>query len=249
MVRHVNETRHAHVITIEDPIEFIHEPQQAASSSSARSAPTPRAFRDALAAALRQDPDVIVLGEIRDRAHRVRPRLQGGPEPATSSSPRSTRSTSVAGDPARPRPVRARRAGRGARPPRPTRSRPSSRCACSRARRAGGAIPAVEILRATPADPRARARRPLRRASAVMREERGPGVMQLLDQHLQELVERDSSRARPRSRPRRAPPIWSGRCAPPVARRRQRRSPRRQRRSRGGGGGRGWGGGSPGGGG
>ncbi len=58
--------REDHILTIEDPIEFLHQPQEAASSTSARSAPTRRASRSALQAALRQDPDVILVGEMRD---------------------------------------------------------------------------------------------------------------------------------------------------------------------------------------
>ncbi|GAB4213989.1 MAG: type IV pilus twitching motility protein PilT [Sandaracinaceae bacterium] len=61
----VNQTRRAHVVTIEDPIEFIH--QDALSSISQREIglDTPD-FATALRAALRQDPDVILVGEIRD---------------------------------------------------------------------------------------------------------------------------------------------------------------------------------------
>ena len=66
MVRHINETRHAHVVTIEDPIEFVHEPQKCMIIQREVGADT-ESFRDALGAALRQDPDVIVVGEIRDR--------------------------------------------------------------------------------------------------------------------------------------------------------------------------------------
>jgi twitching motility protein PilT len=61
MLRYINETRHAHIVTIEDPIEFIHEPQKCMIIQRAES------FRDAMTAAMRQDPDVILVGEIRDR--------------------------------------------------------------------------------------------------------------------------------------------------------------------------------------
>jgi twitching motility protein PilT len=66
MVRHINETRHAHIVTIEDPIEFVHEPQKCMIIQREVGADT-LSFHDALTAALRQDPDVIVVGEIRDR--------------------------------------------------------------------------------------------------------------------------------------------------------------------------------------
>ncbi len=66
MVRHINETRHAHVVTIEDPIEFLHEPQRCMIIQREVGSDT-ESFHDAMAAALRQDPDVIVAGEIADR--------------------------------------------------------------------------------------------------------------------------------------------------------------------------------------
>jgi len=66
MVRHINETRHAHIITIEDPIEFLHEPQKCMIIQREIGSDT-ESFRDAINAAMRQDPDVILVGEIRDR--------------------------------------------------------------------------------------------------------------------------------------------------------------------------------------
>jgi twitching motility protein PilT len=66
MLRYINETRHAHIITIEDPIEFIHEPQKCMIIQREVGADT-EGFSEAMTAALRQDPDVILVGEIRDR--------------------------------------------------------------------------------------------------------------------------------------------------------------------------------------
>jgi twitching motility protein PilT len=66
MLRHINETRHAHIVTIEDPIEFIHEPQKCMIIQREVGSDT-ESFRDAMTAAMRQDPDVILVGEIRDR--------------------------------------------------------------------------------------------------------------------------------------------------------------------------------------
>jgi twitching motility protein PilT len=66
MLRYIHETRHAHFVTIEDPIEFIHEPQKCMIIQREVGADT-ESFRDAVTAALRQDPDVILVGEIRDR--------------------------------------------------------------------------------------------------------------------------------------------------------------------------------------
>src|SRR5262245_4055169 len=65
MLRHINETRHAHIITIEDPIEFIHEPQKCMIIQREVGSDT-ETFRDAVTAAMRQDPDVILVVEIRD---------------------------------------------------------------------------------------------------------------------------------------------------------------------------------------
>ena len=67
MLRYLNETRHAHIITIEDPIEFLFEPGKCMIIQRELGSDTD-SFKDALTAALRQDPDVIVVGEIRDAA-------------------------------------------------------------------------------------------------------------------------------------------------------------------------------------
>ena len=66
MMRYINETRHAHIVTIEDPIEFIHEPQKCMIIQREVGSDT-ESFKDAMTAAMRQDPDVIMVGEIRDR--------------------------------------------------------------------------------------------------------------------------------------------------------------------------------------
>jgi twitching motility protein PilT len=66
MLRHINETRHAHVVTIEDPIEFIHEPHKCMIIQREVGSDT-ESSSGAITAAMRQDPDVLVVGEIRDR--------------------------------------------------------------------------------------------------------------------------------------------------------------------------------------
>src|SRR3954467_9365601 len=66
MLRYINESRHAHIVTIEDPIEFTHEPQKCMIIQREVGSDT-ESFRDAVTAAMRQDPDVILVGEIRDR--------------------------------------------------------------------------------------------------------------------------------------------------------------------------------------
>lgn len=65
MIRHINETRHCHIITIEDPIEYLFEDGNCLISQREIGADT-GAFTSALRAALRQDPDVIMVGEMRD---------------------------------------------------------------------------------------------------------------------------------------------------------------------------------------
>jgi twitching motility protein PilT len=61
----INQTRRCHIVTIEDPIEYVHEPAMGLVNQRqvGRDASS---FNDALVASLRQDPDVILVGEIRD---------------------------------------------------------------------------------------------------------------------------------------------------------------------------------------
>ena len=65
MIRYINDTRHAHVITVEDPIEFLFEPGRCMIIQREIGSDTD-SFKDALVAAMRQDPDVIMVGEVRD---------------------------------------------------------------------------------------------------------------------------------------------------------------------------------------
>jgi twitching motility protein PilT len=65
MINHINETRRGHIITIEDPIEFIHEFKQCLITQRELGTHTP-SFAEALRAAIREDPDVILVGELRD---------------------------------------------------------------------------------------------------------------------------------------------------------------------------------------
>jgi twitching motility protein PilT len=65
MIDHVNKTRADHIITIEDPIEFVHHNQKCLLNQREVHTHT-RSFKDALRAALREDPDVILVGELRD---------------------------------------------------------------------------------------------------------------------------------------------------------------------------------------
>jgi twitching motility protein PilT len=63
----VNRTRPCHIVTIEDPVEYIHKPIMSLVHQRQVGLDTP-SFNDALVASLRQDPDVILVGEIRDLA-------------------------------------------------------------------------------------------------------------------------------------------------------------------------------------
>lgn len=65
MVNHVNETHYAHILTIEDPVEFVHSPQKALINQREIGSHT-HSFSAALRSALREDPDVILVGELRD---------------------------------------------------------------------------------------------------------------------------------------------------------------------------------------
>ena len=65
MVNHINEQRATHILTIEDPIEFVHEPRRSLVSQREVGLHT-RSFANALRAALREDPDVLLVGELRD---------------------------------------------------------------------------------------------------------------------------------------------------------------------------------------
>jgi twitching motility protein PilT len=65
MIDHINRTRCTHVMTVEDPIEFLHRDQLSLINQREVSVDT-RSFAQALRSALRQDPDVILVGEMRD---------------------------------------------------------------------------------------------------------------------------------------------------------------------------------------
>jgi twitching motility protein PilT len=66
MIDHINQTQNCHILTIEDPIEFLIKDRKSIISQRELGADT-HSFAAALKAALRQDPDVILIGEMRDR--------------------------------------------------------------------------------------------------------------------------------------------------------------------------------------
>ncbi len=65
MVDYINKTRKEHILTIEDPIEFVHTSRMSLVNQR-EVGPHTRSFATALRAALREDPDVILVGEMRD---------------------------------------------------------------------------------------------------------------------------------------------------------------------------------------
>jgi len=65
MVDYVNDTREDHLITIEDPVEFVHADKKCLINQREVGTHT-RGFKSALRAALREDPDIVLVGEMRD---------------------------------------------------------------------------------------------------------------------------------------------------------------------------------------
>ncbi|MFC5476200.1 type IV pilus twitching motility protein PilT [Paraherbaspirillum soli] len=65
MVNHINENEYGHILTIEDPIEFVHQSNKCLINQR-EVGPHTHSFSNALRSALREDPDVILVGELRD---------------------------------------------------------------------------------------------------------------------------------------------------------------------------------------
>ena len=65
MIHYINETRDVHIITVEDPIEYVHKDRRARVTQREIGIDTPD-FKSALKFVLRQSPDVILIGELRD---------------------------------------------------------------------------------------------------------------------------------------------------------------------------------------
>ena len=65
MVNHVNENEYGHILTVEDPIEFVHESKKCLMNQREVGTHT-LSFSNALRSALREDPDIILVGEMRD---------------------------------------------------------------------------------------------------------------------------------------------------------------------------------------
>ena len=65
MVNYINENDHGHILTVEDPIEFVHESKKCLVNQR-EVGPHTLSFANALKSALREDPDIILVGEMRD---------------------------------------------------------------------------------------------------------------------------------------------------------------------------------------
>jgi twitching motility protein PilT len=65
MINHINEHDYGHILTIEDPIEFVHESRKCLINQR-EVGPHTLSFANALRSALREDPDIILVGELRD---------------------------------------------------------------------------------------------------------------------------------------------------------------------------------------
>lgn len=65
MINYINDTQPSHILTIEDPIEFVHQSKKALVNQRELHQHT-HSFANALRSALREDPDVILIGEMRD---------------------------------------------------------------------------------------------------------------------------------------------------------------------------------------
>lgn len=65
MINHINENDYGHILTLEDPIEFVHESKKSLINQREVGRDT-HSFENALRSALREDPDIILVGELRD---------------------------------------------------------------------------------------------------------------------------------------------------------------------------------------
>ncbi len=65
MINHINSNEYSHILTVEDPIEFVHESQKSLINQREVHRDT-LGFNEALRSALREDPDIILVGEMRD---------------------------------------------------------------------------------------------------------------------------------------------------------------------------------------
>jgi twitching motility protein PilT len=142
MVDYINDNEYGHILTVEDPIEFVHESKKLP-GQPARGAPRHAGFAEALRSALREDPDIILVGEMRD-LETIRLALTAaetghlvfGTLHTTSARRPSTASSTCS----------RRRKNRWCARCCPSRCAPWSRRRCSRRRTAAGSRCAHEIM-------------------------------------------------------------------------------------------------------
>src|ERR1051325_3326920 len=92
MIDYINRSRSAHVMTVEDPIEFLHRDDKSMVNQREVAVDT-RSFAQALRSALRQDPDVILVGEMRDFETIETGLLAAEPGPLVFSTPHTLDAT------------------------------------------------------------------------------------------------------------------------------------------------------------
>src|SRR5450830_1886090 len=137
MVNHLNENEYGHILTIEDPIEFVHDSKKCLINQR-EVGPHTLSFNNALRSALREDPDCILVGELRDlkpSAWPCRPRKRATCCSAPCTPPRPPR-PSTASSTSSP-PMKRKWCA----PCCPSPCKPSSRRPCSKPRTAAAGWP------------------------------------------------------------------------------------------------------------
>ncbi len=184
MVDFINSTREGHIITIEDPVEFVHNSKKCLINQREIGAHT-HSFANALRAALREDPDYILVGEMRDletiqlaltaaeTGHLVLGTLH------TSSAPKTVDRVIDVFPPAQQAQVRTMLAE--------SLQAVITQTLCKKI--SGGRIAALEILIATPAVKNLIRENKIQQIKSVMQTSQSVG-MQTLEMHLLELVEK-----------------------------------------------------------
>ena len=187
MIEEVNRARKAKIVTIEDPIEFVFTHDKSIITQREVGTDTRTLPGRAARSALRQDPDVIMVGEMRDH-ETVDTSLKAAETGHLVFSSIHTADVVVDDQPAG-LVLPARGAAPGARAASRTTCARSSRCACCRTRRSTARVPAVEVMREHAQHPGVhqgpRARRT--RSPTTSRARRAEG-MQTFDQHLLDLL-------------------------------------------------------------
>jgi twitching motility protein PilT len=185
MVNHVNENEYGHILTVEDPIEFVHESKKCLINQR-EVGPHTLSFANALRSALREDPDVILVGEMRD-LETIRLALTAAETGHLVFGTLHTSSAAKTVD--RIVDVFRQRKRKWCAPCFPSRCGPSSRRRCSRPRMAT-AVAAHEIMIGTPAIRNLIRENKIAQMYSAIQTGQNFG-MQTLDQNLVDLVRRN----------------------------------------------------------